>query len=130
MIEPIDEFDSLADLEALLCAAGGYVKPSEDLRPRVIESARAARGERRVRRRLRGFFFTLLLCLLCADVLDGPLKQFAIDPRAPGRIVDAEDLFRLSESRADHPGNDSAWGLVEAFNEMRQQQLQSFRPAM
>jgi len=134
VIESIEPFDSMAELEALLRSAGGYVKPSEDLRPRVLETAKAMRGDRRVCRRLRTLLLAAVLCLLCLDAVDTPLRQRVSEPKDSGRIVDADDIYRFSKSRivAGDGGfsDDFGWGMVEAFNVLRLQQSRSLRPAM
>ncbi len=124
----------MPELEALLRSAAGYVKPSDDLRPRVLETARAARGDRRVCRRLRAMLFAALFSILSLDAVDSPLRQFVTEPREAGRIIDADDIYEFTKSRVvageSGLGDDFNWGMVEAFNVLRAQQSRSLRPAM
>src|SRR4051812_31846204 len=62
------------EIEQLVRAAGHYVQPSFDLRPRVLEAAREQRSERRARkyiRRMACAVFFLFWALHVADRDDG-----------------------------------------------------------
>lgn len=134
MIDSSEQFDSLAELEAMLLSAGSYVRASDDLRPRVLETAKELRRERRICRRLRAMLFTVALSFLCLDAVDTPLRQLLSEPRDPERIVDAEDIYRFSKAQifADDGdwSDEFGWGMVEAFNVMRLKQSRALRPAM
>lgn len=134
MIDSSEEFDSLAELEAMLFSAGSYVRASDDLRPRVLETAKGLRRDRRICRRLRASLFTIVLSFLCLDAVDPPLRQLLSEPQDPQRIIEAEDIYRFSKAQivADDVGwsDEFGWGMVEAFNVMRLQQSRSLRPAM
>ena len=115
--------ESLGDVEALVRAAGDYVQPSRDLRPRVLEAARLESGERQARRRIS----RLALCaaLLAVITMSGMER-----PEGPGMfqqitLVAAESHFD-SETGA-RTGGDSGWALVEAYTELRRRQAEVLR---
>ena len=114
----------------MLRAAGGYVKPSDDLRPRVMETVRTVRGERRARRRIGRFAILFLFVVLCANALGDQMQRLLTGPADSSRIVDANRIYSASESRVVGGHVDSGWGLVEAFVDLRCRQAESFRPAM
>jgi membrane glycosyltransferase len=65
--ESRDYSEPLNEIEALVRQAGNYVRASDDLRPRVLESARAVRNEYRVQRWLwQAAFSVALLGMLMA----------------------------------------------------------------
>ncbi len=117
-----------ADLEDLVRQAGGYVRPSEDLRPRVLESAHSVCGEQRTRSRVsRLASFVLVLSGWTSTVGEAGTTSSA----AAGfsrHVVDAEELFDSAQARAVVRGIEFDWGLVEVFSDLRDRQAETLRP--
>jgi hypothetical protein len=119
-----EPFDPLSDLEAMVRAAGGYVQPSEDLRPRVLEAARAQQGEKRARRWIR----RAAACVVLVAVLAASASRMAglgVDPELALNATDSQAMHSRAESYSS--GRDLSWGLVKAFTELRRRQSAAFR---
>jgi hypothetical protein len=125
MAERRDELEWLADVESLVRSAGGYVRPSDDLRPRVLEHARATRKERQARRWTLQMAATALVCGLLAAALQTP-SSVATSERAAAAIG-----YRLYGNTQPTIGaSDASWSMVESFTELRRRQAELLRPAM
>ena len=120
MIESHDPYDSVQEIEALIRAAGDYVQPSEELRPRVMEAVRSQRVERTVQWRIcQAAVLFLALNFLGASTL---------------RNVELADGSPPPVQRA-HPGptvgsgdqNHQDWDTVDAFRELRRRQAYLLR---
>ena len=120
MIDSFEFDDSVSDIEALIRAAGDYVQPSDDLRPRVMEAARFWRMERRTQWRLgQAAVLFILLNLLATSTLQ---RVELADGKPPAIARDAEDAsggpaYRESEH----------WDTVDAFRELRRRQASLLR---
>ena len=114
------------DLERLVRAAGHYVQASSDLRPRVIESARAECGQRRLRRRL----LQVAIVLICVGLLAASTRQFrnsthtSRDAWLMGAFPHGGSVWQSSGRPADALG----WETVDAFTEVRRRQAEAIRP--
>jgi hypothetical protein len=118
-----DNFD-VASVEAMLQAAGGYVAPSEDLRPRVLEEARRLRsgGQRRWRLTLAGGSALAAVLLLSAQA--STLSQSLSEATPSQRVADlVESSHATSKSTSE-----GLWALVDAFFKVRSEQAEAFRP--
>jgi len=117
-----DGFEPL-DVEALVRRAGEYVRASDDLRPRVLETARSQHGERRARRRIwQSALFALLLGLFVTSICQQPALMGA------GAEASGEQL--LSDAQAAARDSDSSWRIVESFTELRRRQAELLRLAL
>ncbi|MGE3243607.1 MAG: hypothetical protein AB7G28_20910 [Pirellulales bacterium] len=114
-----------ADVEALIRSAGGYVRASDDLRPRILEAARLQRHERRAQRWLRR---AAVVVLLLATV-GGTLEQDNARSTRPIGIVMAAgfDEFFVPTAVASVGATDGDWRMIDAFTELRRQQAQVLR---
>ena len=110
--------DALEEVEALVRSARGYVHPSVDLRPRVLETASLERSERSISRSLqRAALFAAMIgwfTLTSIERVDIPDRQWH---RA---VLFAGDLS--ASSIGDVSDGDSHWALVDAFSELRRRQ--------
>jgi hypothetical protein len=116
----------LDDIEAIVRAAGDYVRASDDLRPRVLEAARMQHGEQRTRRRLRYVAVCVLLVAFChMSDWNGLIHQ----PTRPSSILVAAGFHELlTPTRAELiRSGDGDWRMVEAFTKLRRQQAQLLR---
>ena len=116
--------DEISEVEAMIRSAGDYVQVSRDLRPRVLDNARLASGERRIRRYIRhaGLVAALLTWSVTATV---------------DRMNSASDLreLTLATTTASPTANahvaggasEAAWVLVDAFSEVRDKQAEMLR---
>ena len=123
-----DSFDSLGEfgeLEALVRRAKDYVRPSDDLRPRVLEAARRERSDRR----MQGYLRWAAVVVLVLGVLAAALRQ---RPEAAGirhgvlAAITRCELFVPAEGAL---GVDVNWNLVDSFTELRRRQAELLRPA-
>src|SRR5262245_14578196 len=109
-------FESTDDLESLLISASEYVRPSDDLRPRVLEAGRLGRRQRRSQQRFwRAAFVVVLLGMLTTSVRD---RAQAAAERAMGQAG-----YLMSEPQTvgrPNPG----WEMVESFTELRRRQAE------
>jgi hypothetical protein len=124
---PFDE-DANGGVEAMIRAAGQYVCPTDDLRPRVLEAARLQRGERSAKRCLCQVGMLMLLLAFFAAVdqgLDFPQS------RRTGMLA-AAGFDKLVSPAADATPRrgDGDWRMIDAFTELRRQQAELFRFAM
>ena len=116
-------------LEAVVRSAGVYVHPTEDLRPRTMEAARAANGQRRLYNRLG----SLVLCLMLAVTsgLPGILARLHFGPtEGSAQAVRQFDLHQQATMRILHAGLDPTWAVYEAFAQLRSQQAELFEDSM
>ena len=103
------------DVECLIHAARNYVRPSEDLRPRVIELARAERQERRMQRGLAQMAAIIFLLVTMVTVYrqpEGTLGNRVFLPA--GEVI-------LNEVEAAN-SNDPSWEMVESFTDLKRRQ--------
>jgi hypothetical protein len=125
MRKPRRRFQPPDEIEALVRAAGEYVQASEDLRPRVLESARQQRCESKAQRLIA----RLALGVLLATTLTASSPSGSVDARHP---LASAALYRASLPlpTAANADNDIGWNMVEAFTEMRRQQSEVLRRSM
>src|SRR5688572_12325229 len=83
-----DDFDSLGEfgeVEALVGRAKDYVRPSDDLRPRVLEAARRERSDRRIQSYLRAAAVVVLVLGVLAAAFRNRLEAVGLYP--PGILA-------------------------------------------
>ena len=113
-----DDQQAIAEIEAAIRAAGDYVWPSDDLRPRTLETARELSQQRRAQRRL-GRFFLAVVFLMAFGV---PLFE-RVDSRVKPRTApSAIDMQRRALEHAARASVGPNWGMLEAFTEWRRVQ--------
>ncbi len=116
--------EELVEVEAMIRSAGDYVQVSRDLRPRLLDKARLTNKERRVRRYIRhaGLVAALLTWIVTATVerMNGASEwREATLSTATGA---ASTTIKGSAG-----GDESAWGLVDGFTELRGKQAEVLR---
>lgn len=119
MTERLEPSDDLAEIEALVRDAGGYVGASDDLRPRVLESIRTERRRRAWGR--NAALATPAAVLLVAAVVSplGSASQ-GLDQASARAQVD-QALDRGGQVR--RLGADGlVWSVADAFAEVRSRQ--------
>ena len=115
-------------LEGVVRAAGTYVRPTEDLRPRTLEAARSE-GKQRVRNRRFGSL-ALSLVLLAVTGLPGLLlTPRESPPDDPARLVREYNLHQQASLRSLRAGLDPTWAIYEAFLQLRNSQAELFDEA-
>lgn len=118
--------EPFAEIEAMVRSAGQYVRASDDLRPRVLETARTQCGERWAQRCIRRVALFVILTAIFT-VSGGRELDSAAAPRQLA-LVTADAERSLLRAQADFPvGGDSGWGVVEAFSELRREQAKVLR---
>jgi len=125
-----EDSEGLAELEAAVRAAGEYVRPSDDLRPRVLETVRVERGERRARRRIGRVGMLILAMALVLQWTGGPIDHVLGRPTDSRLLLSADDLFVVAESHLLRRGVDMGWGMVDVYSDLRSRQAKLLRPAM
>jgi hypothetical protein len=115
------------EIEAAVLAAAGYVRASDDLRPRVLDAARLERSERRGRRMVR---FAAIGFVLLAMLSIGLYRHFdaAVSLRQSLVAVSADAIFVRAQSVVA-PGGDLAWGVVESVADLRRRQADAISMA-
>lgn len=114
--------DSADVVEAMLLAAGDYVRPTDDLRPRVLEAARAEHRERRARTWIRSLAAAVIVTACGATMFDSLASG---DARGIARRgYDAQSLHAEAQARSMASGGFS-WGVVDAFRDLREQQREA-----
>jgi len=110
-------------LESIVRAAGGYVEPTDDLRPEVLEAARGACRQRRLGRRL--CCWAVLVVLVSATGFPGFLFS-----SSPGLIaVQSSELQRRAALSVIENGTEANWALYEVFSELRRERSERFHVA-
>jgi len=124
MIDLHNHYDPLREIESLVRSAGDYVHATDDLRPRVLETARVQHGERRARRFIRQIALALVLWTLCAN--SGLHNS---DIALAQQVSGTERMLQRAEAKAADSG-DYGSGFVDAFLELRKEQAQILRMAL
>jgi len=113
MNEPIHQRDERSDVESLIRAAGSYVRPSEELRPRVLEATRAESGERRARRRI---WHVAIAIGLLGTMFAVAGNRMPVPPTLSHGMLQAGSEVRPAD------GGGASWSIVEAFTDLRRRQ--------
>jgi hypothetical protein len=110
-----DSLNQFEALEAKIRAAGNYVVPSDDLRPRTLEDA----GELVVQRRwLKRLGFAWMMCTLVVGlslVFVGAVNVY----REAWVTPSGDDLQRIAFENSSTTNAEREWGLVEVFDRLR-----------
>ena len=114
----LDRDEPNPSIESIIRAAGQYVQPSEDLRPRTLEAARQQCGDRRAERRLGSFVIAIMFLVL----LGAPVVAFVKSAQSSSPSVSAAEMEQKALIYAADPSVGSNWGLSEAFTRMRDAQ--------
>jgi hypothetical protein len=121
-----DNRDDFSAAEALVRAAAGYVRPSENLRPRVLEMARAERDERRALRRVWHLAIVVMLLGMFSSIAN--TWPAAAPARGLGNPFEVVSPFEQPDAAAQQ--GEFGWGMVDSFRELRRQQAELLRLAM
>jgi len=105
-----------AQLESIVRAAGGYIRPTDDLRPSTLEAARDACRQRRISRRFGGL--AILVVLLAAT----GIPEFLFSSQRGKAFVRSSELHRRAAQNAVERGVGTNWALYEVFSELRREQ--------
>jgi hypothetical protein len=117
LFEPLDELESLVQM------AGNYVRASDDLRPRVLETARVERRQRTMQKHFwQAAFVLALLGMFTTSLRD---RVEAVSSQAFGS---AGDWLSSPDTVASTSG--STWEMVESFTAVRRRQAEILRPAL
>jgi hypothetical protein len=116
----------LDDVEALVKAAGQYVRASDDLRPRVLEAARMQSGEQTAQRCIR--HVTVFTCLLAFFNIAN-WQRWDDEQSRPNKILMATGFHEAFSptSAASVRNGDGDWRMIDAFTRLRRQQAQLLR---
>jgi hypothetical protein len=120
--------DPIVEIERTVRAAAGYVRASDDLRPRVLESARSERCERRARGWIRQAAVFVVLLAISTASMRSTYDSRAGFYQANWLFAGSEAIFARAGTKTAH-GGDLAWGLVDSFAELRRRQADAFNLA-
>jgi hypothetical protein len=121
-----DSFESMSDVETLVRSAQHYVHVSRDLRPRVLETARALRAEERASRQI--WQAAILVVLLGMLTMSARPRSESLLIAPPTATADSHDYSSPPGTSARY--GDFNWGTVESFMEMRRRQAELLRLAL
>jgi hypothetical protein len=107
-----------ARLESIVHAAGGYVHPTDDLRPNTLEAAQDACRQRRTNLRFGGL--GLFVLLLAATGFPGFLLSSPLGPA----FVPSSELHRRAALSVAEGSVGTNWALYEVFSELRGEQAE------
>jgi hypothetical protein len=116
-----DDDSVLVPVEFLIRAAGNYVVPSDNLRPRTLEAARESADDRAGFFRLARLFLVLLFCCAVSVPALDRLAAWHDKSVAPS----GAEIQNQANQIATEKGVGPHWGLYEAFNRLRNHQVES-----
>ena len=116
MTDPLHNDDhrtpELDRLESLVRAAGGYIEPSDNLRPSTLEAAREACRQQRTTRRLGGL--ALVVVVLAATGL-----PWLRGSSGGGSFVGSDEMYRRASIASLDSSVGTHWALYEVFRDAR-----------
>jgi hypothetical protein len=110
--------EALAAIQQAIRAAGDYVVPSEDLRPKTLEAARQLCEDRQGGIRFGRFAALLLLCMVVSVPIAERLTAWYDRVASPSSSQLQQQALQISSDRDIGPH----WGLFEAFSQLRRSQ--------
>ncbi len=122
----LEPFNSL---EAIVGAAGGYIQPTDDLRPSTLEAAREATTKRRWNFRI-GTLASAVVLMAIFGLPGRAVPTRADHDERVSQAIRGFDLHRQASLRIVHAGFDSSWAMYEAFADLRKKQAHLFDAAM
>lgn len=114
--------DSLRQIELMVAAAKSYVKPSDNLRPRVMDTVRSRRRIVMNSRRI----FQVSVIVMLGVLLTIPVQQRLEAWRKNAAGPSNQELERQAQAYAEQPTVGHNWGMVEAYRNLKQQQRAKF----
>ena len=115
----VDWQERYDEVEALVQAAGGYVQASDDLRPRVLETARTEVCELRGRRWVRQ-------ASLAAAIVGIAVSIRTTTGGNEPKIGDADAVYEQASQKSVGAGG-FGWALIQAFCELRERQSEKLQ---
>lgn len=122
MTDTFRNFRPPDDIEALIRSARDYVRPSDELRPRVLE---VARSEHRERGMLWRVGLAVAFLLLIAARINAGLDRHEAMPSTD--LSALRSLQILSRPDTAPRAGDAAWDMVESFTQLRERQAELLR---
>ena len=116
--------EPLAEVEAMVRAAGQYVAASDDLRPRVLETARTEHSEHRAQRLIQQLAVAVILTAVLTLSGDRGLNSTGAS-LGMASLGDTERILLRAETSGD-----GSWGMVDAFRELRLRQAKALRTSL
>lgn len=121
-------FDGTYSIEHTIRAAGNFIRPSDDLRPRIIEAAKERCGQQRAMRRVAVSIAASIVIAISVGPLIGTMVTRSKLNATPSSIEMQQQAIHHSAETGVGPN----WGLTEAFKQLRKTQakkLGGFRHA-
>ena len=123
MTDMHDPFESFGEIEQMVFGARNYVQPSADLRPRVLETARAQSLSQRAQRSIR-YLSVAIFVLTLFTSSNRQQRELATVQFPADRAI--HETFRGGMVLGGNVG----WGTVDAFTEARRRQAEALRLAL
>jgi hypothetical protein len=112
---PANNNDDIARLERALLAAGKYIRPSDDLRPRTIEAAKEHCSNYRLVRNMMGLALAALLLMM----LSVPVVETIRERRARATSPTSAEIQQQAIEYSVQAGVTPDWGLSQKFDDLR-----------
>lgn len=113
------------DIEAMILAAGDYVQPTRDLRPRVLDALEEQETDQQVQRNLQRVLLVAGLLMVLAVPATRLLSGLPF-PRSPSTA----EIEQRVELRSQQPTTNFNWLFVDLFTEMRGKPVDSNRTVL
>lgn len=107
--------DELARLEQAILAAGTYVRPSDDLRPRTIEAAKELCSNHRLVRRIIVLGLAAMLLMMLGVPVTETMRQRSLGAMSPTSAEMERQAIQYSREAGVTPD----WGLSQMFDDLR-----------
>ncbi len=111
-------------VESMILAAGALVRPTDSLRPRVLDAGLQWQSDRQVQYRLG----RMVIISLAVLAIGSRFGQYAVSSQAKLSSPPAAEVERRAISYSQATGIGADWGLVEVFRQLRNEQAQKLGP--
>ncbi|MFG0261478.1 MAG: hypothetical protein ACF788_03720 [Novipirellula sp. JB048] len=110
--------------EQMIRAAGDLISPSDDHRPRTLETARRQCNDLLLEQRVAGLFVGVMLLLWMASPFVDWIREYPSRPRENS----SAEIQRKTAEFSQHSGIGPQWATFEVFSQLRQSQANRLQP--
>ncbi len=116
--------DDFQFTEQMIQAAGDFIRPRDDHRPRTLETARRECDDSLLERRVGGFFVAAILLLSMASPVADLIREYP--SRSPDNLP--SEIQQKASELSRHSGIGPQWATFEVFSQLRQSQASRLQP--